>query len=142
MGSRPADLFDCVLPIALNDAHLMAKRHWPGALTMVLPASGPLVDALNTGENTLGMRVPACKMARDLLFSSGPLATTSANLSGRVPAQNNKEASHNFPEIPLLAPIPWPLVSGKASTVIKWESIDKWSLLREGDVIPENIEKI
>ncbi len=137
MGASPEILFEWVSPCALDDAWIMAKRHWPGPLTMVLPASGIFVDLLNPGLMTLGMRVPACQRATDLLCKSGPLATTSANLAGTPPSVHPREAAECFPGLPLLGPLPWPSPSGVASTVILWESEGKWKLLREGSLTYE-----
>ena len=102
MGSSPKELFEYVLPMALDDAYLMSEKSWPGALTMVLPANGPIVHALNPGQSTLGMRIPACEMTIDLLARRGPLATTSANLSGDSPCLNSTQASNCFPDLPFL----------------------------------------
>ncbi|WP_320668238.1 L-threonylcarbamoyladenylate synthase [Prochlorococcus sp. MIT 1307] len=137
MGSNSNQLFEYISKKALKDAQLMAKKFWPGALTMVLPASGGIVEALNPGESNLGMRVPACELAIDLLSRSGPLATTSANLSGELPSTNAKDAAKNFPELPLLGPLPWPSASGLASTVILWRSSGRWQVLRSGSLTLE-----
>jgi L-threonylcarbamoyladenylate synthase len=98
-----------------------ARSGWPGALTLVLPHSGPLAEALHPGGASLGLRVPACERARELLRRTGPLATTSANRSGDPPARDAAEAGRLFPELPRLAPLPWPPGSGQASTVLAWE---------------------
>jgi len=140
MGSSPKQLFEFVLSSALEDAWLMASSYWPGALTMALPASGTFVEALNPGENTLGMRVPASSQARDLLELCGPLATTSANLSGFSPSLTAETAANCFPGVPLLGPVPWPSSSGLASTVILWERPGHWQVLRSGAVIIESLQ--
>jgi len=137
MASSPKELFEFVLPIALEDAESMASRYWPGALTMILPASGSVVDALHPGEDNIGMRVPSCEVTIELLGKSGPLATTSANLSGQPPSLNAADATNCFPDLPLLGPLPWPIASGQASTVIVWKSRGCWQVLRSGAVIIE-----
>ena len=139
MGSRAEELFDSVAKAALDDAWQIAKRYWPGALTLVLPASGLLVEALNPGEKNLGFRVPALMAARGLLAQSGPLATTSANLSGAASLLTSDEVAKCFPGIPMLAPLPWPLSSGIASTVLQWKASGSWQVLRKGAVIPKDL---
>ena len=57
----------------------LANQGWPGGLTLVLPAKGAVVEALNPGGSSLGLRIPACPMALQLLRCTGPLATTSVN---------------------------------------------------------------
>ena len=134
MGGCLDDLFEFVHPCALEDSFKLAKIYWPGALTMVLPTIGNLSEHLNGNSNAVGFRVPALRIARDLLMQTGPLATTSANISGEVPVKDAMEASIKFPGIPILAPIPWPSSSGMASTVVEWEN-GKWNLLRPGSVV-------
>lgn len=117
----------------------MAERGWPGALTLVLPARGELVGWLHPGGSSLGLRVPACAQARELLRCSGPLATTSANRSGLPAARDADEAARTFPDLPLLAPLPWPVPSGQASTVLGWSEQGGWKLLRAGAFLPPEL---
>jgi L-threonylcarbamoyladenylate synthase len=116
-----------------------AHRSWPGATTLVLPIAGPLVELLNPGGASLGLRVPAAPLACDLLRRSGPLATTSANPSGASPAIDADEAAAAFPGLALLAPLPWPPASGAPSRVLAWRETadavrDGWQVLRPGPI--------
>jgi len=64
----------------------LAERFWPGPLSLVLPLSRPDRLALWPWGNSLAIRVPAVRAARELALMSGlPLPATSANLSGRPP---------------------------------------------------------
>ena len=121
----------------------MAEKGWPGALTLVLPARGATLQALHPGGTSLGLRVPACPMAQELLRCSGPLATTSANPSGRQPAASAEDAARLFPALALLSPLPWPQGSGQASTVLAWQqsgaSPGGWQVLRAGALLPAGI---
>jgi len=134
MGGCLDDLFEFVKPSAIEDGLKLAKNYWPGALTIILPTIGNFSKNLNSNSNSLGLRIPALKLARDLLMQTGPLATTSANISGQPPVRDALEASIQFPGIPRLAPVPWPKSSGIASTVVEWKE-GKWNLLRSGSVI-------
>ena len=134
MGGCIDDLFEFVKPCAIEDGLKMAKIHWPGALTIILPTLGNLSESLNCNSNSIGFRVPELRVARDLLLQTGPLATTSANISGKPPVKDELEASIQFPGIPILGPVPWPSSSGMASTVIEWKE-GKWKLLRAGSVV-------
>ena len=122
-------------PLAWLD---QARLCWPGPVTLVLPIRGRCTDALHPGGASLGLRIPACPMARELLRLSGPLATTSANRSGEAAARQASEAAAIFPEVPLLAPLPWPSGSGEASTVLAWvgglgsAEAPAWTVLRAG----------
>ena len=134
MGGCPEDLFEFVQPCAIEDGLKMAKNYWPGALTIILPTIGNISEYLNCNSNFLGFRVPDLSLARDLLMKTGPLATTSANISGKSPVKDALEASIEFPGIPLLAPVPWPSSSGMASTVIEWNE-GEWNLIRAGSIV-------
>ena len=135
MAAEADQLLALTSATARTDAEPLARRFWPGALTLVLPVEGHLTQSLNPGQATLGMRVPDCDVTRALLMQSGPLATTSANSSGQPPSQSAEEAAVAFPDLPLLAPLPWPDPSGLASTVIAWSSPGCWQLLRQGAVM-------
>lgn len=63
-------------------AALLAEHFWPGALTLVVPRRAGLPDNLSPLP-TVGVRLPDHTFARMLLRATGPLATTSANLSGQ-----------------------------------------------------------
>ena len=139
MGADVDALLCHVSPAARADAIALAQRHWPGALTLVLPAFGPCAQALNPGVATLGLRIPACKPMLDLLRCSGPLATTSANVSGEPASRTEIEAAAAFPNLPLLAPIPWPDPSCQASSVIAWRGPQSWHWLRRGAVMPAGV---
>ena len=117
----------------------LVDKGWPGALTLVLPAAGPLQEGLNPGGSSLGLRIPACPMALQFLRRSGPLATTSANYSGEPACTSPEQISRLFPELPLLAPLPWPSGSGKASTVVAWQAengagVCSWNVVRQGSL--------
>ena len=76
---------------------------------------------------------------RELLTSSGPLATTTANISGQPASRTAIDAACSFPDLPLLAPVPWPEPSGEASSVIAWKGPRCWHWLRRGAVIPADV---
>jgi L-threonylcarbamoyladenylate synthase len=63
-------------------ARILADRFWPGAVTLVVPKHPDLPEAVSAGA-TVGVRVPDHPIALALLRLSGPLAVTSANLSGK-----------------------------------------------------------
>jgi tRNA threonylcarbamoyl adenosine modification protein (Sua5/YciO/YrdC/YwlC family) len=64
-------------------AERLASRFWPGPLTLVLPRrAGFLFDLGGDDPGTVAVRVPSNEIALELLRRSGPLAVTSANMSG------------------------------------------------------------
>jgi L-threonylcarbamoyladenylate synthase len=135
MGADLAQLVDHLVGFDWREEWLQeATRRWPGAYTLVLPASFPcpITEALHPGGSSLGLRVPACPMTQALLRLTGPLATTSANRSGQAAATTAGLAGACFPHVPLLGPLPWPVGSGVASTVMAWRSPGQWDVLRRG----------
>jgi L-threonylcarbamoyladenylate synthase len=73
---------------AFNElAQALADAFWPGPLTLVVPASSgcTITDLARAGLESVGLRVPAHPLAKDLLHRVGrPVAAPSANRSGRV----------------------------------------------------------
>jgi len=68
-------------------ARRLAERFWPGPLTLVVPVApgGGISDLARAGLDSVGLRVPAHPLARDLLARVGrPVAAPSANRSGRI----------------------------------------------------------
>ncbi|NJC98037.1 MAG: threonylcarbamoyl-AMP synthase [Anaerolineales bacterium] len=63
-------------------AHKLAARFWPGPLTCVIPKQPTLPEAVSA-TSTVGVRVPDHDFARALLRAAGPMAVTSANISGQ-----------------------------------------------------------
>ena len=64
-----------------NSAHQLAERFWPGPLTILVPKRTELPEAVSA-TSTVGVRVPDHEVARALLRTTGPMAVTSANISG------------------------------------------------------------
>lgn len=128
----------------------LAERHWPGALTLVLPASDRLPPAMNPqGTGTIGLRVPNHPLARYLLARTGPLATTSVNHSGQPPLDTMAAIASQFPELLTLSvpaleaiyqawgssppPLEQPQGSGQPSTVVQWVD-GQWQVIRQGAI--------
>ena len=70
----------------------LAKRYWPGALTLIVHASEAVPAAYQSAEHTIGLRLPAGQTALELIaLVKSPLATTSANISGKASAMCEEE---------------------------------------------------
>ncbi|MEP7136893.1 MAG: L-threonylcarbamoyladenylate synthase [Chloroflexota bacterium] len=63
-------------------AHQLAARFFPGPLTCIIPKQPTLPESVSATE-TVGVRVPDHEVARALLRAAGPMAVTSANISGQ-----------------------------------------------------------
>ena len=75
--------------------HLI-DRFWPGALTLVLESQPSLTWDLGETNGTVALRMPDHEIALALLGQAGPMAVTSANLTGRPPAQTVAEAQEQL----------------------------------------------
>lgn len=109
------------------------KQCWPGALTVILPASKNVPQILLGNGKTIGIRIPNHPLTLTLLEKFGKgIAASSANPSGLPPASNIEEIKHYFGrDIVFLDGEPFP--SGTSSTVIdaiQWPP----KLIREGAI--------
>ena len=82
MGSEHKHLIDYVHESAKEDYENIASKYWPGALTMVIPCAKKDAEILTSKDNTLGLRIPNSYSAQSLIKETGPLLTSSANISG------------------------------------------------------------
>ena len=135
MGSDNEQLIDYVHESAKEDFEKIASKYWPGALTMVIPASEKQTTILTSNDLTLGLRIPNSYMAQSLMRETGPLLTSSANISGFKGSTTVEGIALDFPSVKILGPIPWGKRSGKASTIIFWKKSGDWRLIREGEVL-------
>jgi len=87
--AREADLTQVAAALTPS-ARALALRFWPGPLTLVVPKHPALPEAVSAGP-TVGVRQPDHPVAQALLRLTGPLAVTSANLSGLSSATTAKE---------------------------------------------------
>ncbi|MFC2026340.1 L-threonylcarbamoyladenylate synthase, partial [Chloroflexota bacterium] len=87
------------LPIVTADMNNMASHlahcFWPGPLTIVVSLH-PVLPKNISSYKTVGVRMPDHPMALDLLNQTGPLAVTSANLSGQ---SNTSTAAEVFTQL-------------------------------------------
>jgi L-threonylcarbamoyladenylate synthase len=123
-------------------AEALARRFWPGPLTIVVPRSeASRAWELGGDPSTIGVRMPRHPVALALLRTTGPLAATSANRSGEPPAKTCEELEATFGdavETHLCDPEP---LDGEPSTVV--ELVEHgWRLLREGAASERAIHEV
>ena len=135
MGSEQKQLIDYVHESAKEDYENIASKYWPGALTMIIPSSEKQSATLTSSDLSLGLRIPNSYVAQSLLKETGPLLTSSANISGFTGSITVAGIALDFPSVEILGPIPWGKSSGKASTIISWKKSGDWRLIREGPVL-------
>lgn len=118
----------------LSDRALeLADEYWPGPLTLVIPRLATTPDWLgHPGRRTIGIRCPDHPVALELLERSGPLAVTSANITGQSPALNDEEAQALFGDA-VSVYLEGEAPGGRASTIIDLTE-ESPLILREGPV--------
>ena len=134
MGSQVQQVLDYVDNDARDDFQKVAEKFWPGPLTLIIPIRKNKSLNFTSSENTLGIRIPDSLIARSLILETGPLATSSANISGLDTSFVAESVSNDLPDVDLLGPVPWEECSGLGSTIISWVKNGKWRLVREGQI--------
>jgi L-threonylcarbamoyladenylate synthase len=111
----------------------LARKHWPGGLTLVVTPNVILSGWVgNTQLRTVGIRVPDHEIAQQFLTITGPLAVTSANLSGQPEAMDHEQAEAIFGN-DVAAYIQGNAPGGVASTVVDATGYPP-TVLRQGAV--------
>lgn len=125
----------CVLPPA---AEKLAAAFWPGGLTLVLERrpDGDLPMLLGGGRATLGLRLPDHPIPRELARILGPLAASSANVTGLPPATTAEMVIGSFSDEISLVVDDGPVRGGVSSTVVdcSGSATDAPIVLREGAI--------
>jgi len=75
-----------------DEVRALVGAFWPGGLTIILPARSSLAWDLGETRGTVALRMPSNRIALELLSETGPLAVSSANLSGQPAALNAADA--------------------------------------------------
>ena len=125
----------CVLPAA---AEQLARAFWPGGLTLVLDRrpDSDLPLLLGGGRATLGLRLPDHELPRSLARLLGPLAASSANVTGRPPATTAQMVIESLSDLLGLVVDDGPVRGGVSSTVVDCSGSAASSpiVLREGAI--------
>jgi L-threonylcarbamoyladenylate synthase len=119
----------------------IAKRFWPGPLTLIGKAQADLPAELTSGTGTIGVRLPNDPTVRALIrLCGGSLTGTSANLSAQPPARSAQDVDAYFPmgidlildsgEVAATAPSTVVDLSGKEPLIIREGAISRGELQR------------
>jgi L-threonylcarbamoyladenylate synthase len=123
-----------------QSARRLAQAFWPGALTLVVARHTGLPDNLSSLP-TIGVRMPDHPFTRQLLRRAGPLATTSANLSGGPNPRNAAEVLAQLEGRIELVLDGGDAPGGVPSTVVDCTG-SSIAILRPGAISPDQIELI
>ena len=116
----------------------LASRFWPGPLTCVIPKLPDLPEAVSA-THTVGVRIPDHMVTRVLLRRAGPMAVTSANISGQPsPTTADEVFAQLNGRIPLIID-GGTTPGGIASTVVDCTT-QEFKILREGPISLKEIK--
>ncbi len=100
-------------------ARRLAKKFWPGGLTLVVRASDEVPPAFRASDGTVALRMPDCTFVQDLIARLGsPLAATSANISGQAAPASFDEIDPHVLDAADIAVRGQATPDGSASTVV------------------------
>ena len=114
---------------------------WPGPLTLVLPAQSSLMWDLGDTNGTVALRMPQNDTALQLLSEVGPMAVTSANISGQPPATTILEAATQLGSAVSVYLEAGPSAGGLASTILDCTR-DTPVILRAGAVSAGQLQEV
>lgn len=86
------ETLDALAEQVTPEMRALAEAFWPGGLTIVVPARTTLSWDLGDTNGTAALRMPDHAITLELLRESGPLAVSSANLTGKPAALTATEA--------------------------------------------------
>ncbi|MCE1156927.1 MAG: threonylcarbamoyl-AMP synthase [Bacteroidales bacterium] len=120
---------------------LLADRFWPGPLTIILPKSEIVPDIVTSGLGTVGIRMPANPVARELIRRAGcPIAAPSANKFGQLSPTLARHVAKQLPDADFILD-GGPADVGIESTIIALNE-KGFEILRHGVITREDIETL
>jgi tRNA threonylcarbamoyl adenosine modification protein (Sua5/YciO/YrdC/YwlC family) len=132
------------IPPAVDD---LVREFWPGGLTIVLPAQPSLSWDLGDTHGTVAVRMPAQKLTLELLEETGPLAVSSANLTGMAAAVDIDSARDMLRDRVAAYLDAGPSETGVASTIVDATTLvggaePQVRVLREGAISRERLRAV
>ncbi|MFJ9683644.1 L-threonylcarbamoyladenylate synthase [Streptomyces sp. NPDC101194] len=123
-------------------ARRLTEAFWPGALSLILPAAPTLAWNLGNTHGTVMLRMPDHPLALALLRSAGPIAQSSANLTGRPPATTAEQARRQLGDTVHTYLDGGPTGTNMPSTIVDLTTADTPVILREGALPHTAIKEI
>ena len=119
----------------------LIRAFWPGALSLVVRQAPSLQWDLGDARGTVMLRMPLHPVAIELLREVGPMAVSSANVSGRPPAVNADEARDQLGDLVDVYLDAGPSAQQAASTILDLTGPEP-RILRSGPVSAESIAAV
>ena len=123
-------------------ARKLVAQFWPGALTIIVKAQRSLPLDLGETRGTVAVRVPDHDGARALLRRTGPMAVSSANVSGQPAATTAGEARDMLADAVAVYLDGGKAPGGEASTIIDFTSDERGRVLRQGAIALEELRQV
>ncbi|HEY3980032.1 MAG TPA: L-threonylcarbamoyladenylate synthase [Streptosporangiaceae bacterium] len=111
----------------------LIDEFWPGGLTIVCRSQRTLNWDLGDAKGTVAVRMPQDQVTLDLLRETGPMAVTSANLTGKPAATTAEQAREQLGDAVAVYLDGGPSAGGQASTIVDLTG-DVPRLLRQGAI--------
>ncbi|MEB3981122.1 L-threonylcarbamoyladenylate synthase [Mycobacterium sp. 663a-19] len=124
-----------------DGARELIRAFWPGALSLVVTQAPSLQWDLGDARGTVMLRMPLHPVAIELLREVGPMAVSSANVSGRSPAVNADEARNQLGDLVDVYLDAGPSEQQAASTIVDLTGAAP-RILRAGPVSAERIAEV
>jgi tRNA threonylcarbamoyl adenosine modification protein (Sua5/YciO/YrdC/YwlC family) len=96
----------------------LVEAFWPGGLTLIVEHAPSLTWDLGDARGTVGLRMPLHPVAIELLEITGPMAVSSANISGQPPAVTAQQARDQLGEAVSVYLDGGPAAAQLASTIV------------------------
>ena len=123
-------------------ADALARRFWPGPLTLVLPKAANISDLVTAGLPSVGVRVPNHAIAQALLREAGvPIAAPSANRSMMVSPTQGEHVAASLGDAPDLVLDAGPVSVGIESTVLDLTG-EVATILRPGMISVDDLRSV
>lgn len=124
-----------------DEVRELVHAFWPGALSLVVKQAPSLQWDLGDARGTVMLRMPLQPVALELLRQTGPMAVSSANVSGRPPAVTAAEAQGQLGDLVDVYLDGGPSAQQAASTIVDLTGRTP-RILREGPVTAEAIAEV
>ena len=112
-------------------ARTLVEKFWPGPLTLVCRQQASLMWDLGETRGTVAVRMPDDEVALAVLERTGPLAVSSANLTGRLAATDADAAEEMLGDAVAVIVDAGPSAGGEASTIVD-ATLPEGRVLRQG----------
>ena len=139
VGSR--QVLDALVGTLPDSAVALVDALWPGALTIVARHTPALAWDLGDAHGTVAVRMPADRLALDLLKDTGPMAVSSANRSGLPPATTCANAQAQLGDAVAVYLDGGPTTTSVPSTIVDVTG-ELPVLLRRGWITEERLREV